>query len=119
MNKDDLEKLTGPDPEWLQSQDWITDSFAQAETDKFGQLEKLGYVKKQTEIWCYQVLSFAVPVTIFIAFCLFWVGILVYAFHLLTPWAFLDAPHLDKLHNILFSGAIGAVIGEGIRKYLK
>lgn len=43
---------------------------------------------------------------------------LVLVWHFITPCAFLDAPHLEAIKQILFSGTLGAALSGTAKKYL-
>lgn len=64
--------------------------------------------------WC---LGWLIPGSLVLAFAIYWVGVIVYAIHMVTP-GWLPEPKLHELRAVLFSGFVGAAVSQGIRKYL-
>jgi hypothetical protein len=67
----------------------------------------------------HRVLAWLVPGSIIAAFVIFWIGVLIYVFHMFIPQhGWLSEAQLHDLRTILFSGAIGAVVSQGVKRYL-
>lgn len=111
--------VPGPDPAWLEGRDWDSDPFARIEEQTFPRADTLPGQITKNKIWVQKVFGFCIPASIILAFCLFWIAVCVYAWHMLAwGWKWLSPHDLDDLKSILFSGAVGAVAAEGARRYL-
>lgn len=109
-----------PDPPegWSENQPWQSDTQAAAENSQFGKLDEIENLKKVNRRKVHMVLGWCLPATVVFAFCLFWAGITIYAIHVATSWNWLKPEQLKELHTLLFSGALGAVVIQGARRYL-
>lgn len=110
--------IPGPTPEWEQGKDWETDSFAEMEESGFDALQK---AKHRNELLAHKAVGLCVPVLIVGAFLIFAITVLIYTWHLLCPpsMKWLTADQLTTIHGMIFSGAVGAAVAEGARRYLK
>ncbi|WP_439476523.1 hypothetical protein [Brevundimonas sp.] len=112
--------VPGPPPEWLESQDWLTDPFARIEERTFPRADTLPGQIEQNKLLIQKAFGFCMPVSIILAFAIFWLAVCVYAWHMLAwGWTWLSPHEMDDLKSVLFSGAVGAVVAEGARRYLK
>lgn len=66
----------------------------------------------------HKALLWLVPATVILAFTLFWIGVVIYAVHMFSPWGWLQPQQLQDLHTVLFSSVVGAVVAQGIKRYL-
>jgi hypothetical protein len=98
--------------------DATSDSAAKMESAEFGRLAEIEGAKHAVKLAVHKTLSWLVPLSVILAFVLFWVGVVVYAIHLFTPYGWLKPVQLQDLHTILFSSVIGAVVAQGIKRYL-
>ena len=110
--------VPGPSPEWTASRDWETDPAASLEESQWDELAK---VKKRNELLAHKAVGLCVPTLIIGAFLVFAITALIYVWHLLTPasWGWLNADQMATIHAMIFSGALGAAVAEGARRYLK
>jgi hypothetical protein len=111
--------VPGPNPDWLESQDWVTDTLAIIEERQFPQVDTLPGRIEANKVAIQRVLGWCIPASIVFAFLLFWAAVMVYVWHLLAPsphW--LTQDELEHLKSMLFSSAVGALVAEGSRRYL-
>jgi hypothetical protein len=108
--------VPGPSAAWLAAEDWQSDSFASAEDENF---DKLGPVEKQKQantLHAHKALGWCVRYSIILGFGIFWIAIVVYAWHMLTPWAFLTEAQVSHLYALIFNGTVGAVLAQGVKR---
>jgi hypothetical protein len=110
--------VPGPSQEWATSQDWLTDPIAEKEQGDWTRLGTIEGMKTRVKYRIHQVISVIVPLSIVIAFGLFWLAVLIYVWHMLSPWGWLAADRLRELHTLIFSGAVGAVVSQGVKRFL-
>jgi hypothetical protein len=110
--------VPGPSAEWAASRDWETDPAASLEESQWDDLAK---VKKRNELLAFKAVGLCIPILIVGAFLIFAVTVVIYTWHLLAPpsWHWLTADQITTIHGLIFSGAIGAAVAEGARRYLK
>src|SRR5258708_4435627 len=93
------------------------DSYAGHESKEYYRLDELEAAKHAVAMAIHWALRFLVPASIFLAFIIFWIGIIIYALHLFgLGW--LEENQLHELRAVLFSGVVGAVVSQGIKRYL-
>ena len=107
-----------PDPNWKNREGWGDDPDAQKEEKNFGRLEELEKAKHAVKLAIQKVLLLVVPISIGLAVTLFWIGIVIYAIHLFTPFRWLKPEDLDTLKTILFSSVAGGVVSHIGRRYI-
>lgn len=107
-----------PDQTWESGQEWLRDQNAAKEAKNIARLGELEDAKHAVKVNVHFVLSYLVPATVVIAFILFWLGVIIYAWHIFgfCPW--LSEVQLNYLKTIIFSGVIGAVVSQGVKRYL-
>jgi len=117
--------ITPPDGRWAESGQWEKDSKASNEAENFGKLgaiqergARLTKAKEDVEVAVHVCLGWIVPGSLIIAFILFWMGVIVYLIHMMSPWGWLKPDQLKELHTVLFSGAIGAIVAQSAKRYI-
>jgi hypothetical protein len=110
--------VPGPDPDWLSKEPWKTDQTAEFEEKSFPIADDLPGQVAKNKVQIQKTFGWCIPTSIVGAFALFWIAILVYVFHLLTPWGWLEATAVEHLKGMLFSSAVGALVAEGARRYM-
>jgi hypothetical protein len=118
LNDPKQTEIPGPSPSWITGEDWQTDSFAEAENEKFKDLGPLEKAKQAGAVGAQTSLSFCVRYSIFLGFFIFWAAVVVYSIHILTPWEFLNPGQLDKVGALIFNGTIGAALLQGVKKVM-
>jgi hypothetical protein len=96
-----------------------SDSNAGKESKEYARLDEIESAKHSVKMAVHRVLAWLVPGSVMLAFVIFWIGALIYVFHLFIPTCgWLTESQLHDLRTILFSGAIGAVVSQGVKRYL-
>ena len=117
---DDPYRVPGPPSEWLEAEDWLTDPFARIEERTFPRADTLPGQIEHNKLLVQKAFGLCIPISIILAFIMFWTAVAVYVWNMLAwGWTWLDPHEMDDLKSILFSGAVGAVVAEGARRYLK
>ena len=93
------------------------DSNAGKESKDYARLDELDGAKHKIRLYIHNVLSILVPASITFFFLLYWAGVFIYAIHMVSE-GWLPEAKLHELRAALFSGFIGAVISQGIKRYL-
>jgi hypothetical protein len=100
---------------------WQDDAASSFEEENWDNLDKLSRQKKQNELVFHKAVGWCIPIAIGIAFIGLAVSTIIYLVHVLAPdsWRWLTADEVDRIHNMLFSGAVGAGLAETVRYYAR
>ena len=93
------------------------DSAARHESKDFDRLDQLDDAKHAVKLAIHKVLLWLIPGSVILFFMLYWVGVVIYAIHMVSKGWLLD-PQIHELRAVLFSGFVGAVISQGIKRFL-
>jgi hypothetical protein len=92
------------------------DPKAAKETKEYARLEAIHQARHEILLHVHVCLGYLIPISLVLAFLLYWVGVLIYAIHMFSP-GWLAEDKLHELRAVLFSGFVGAAISQGIKKY--
>lgn len=93
------------------------DSDAKHEDKEFYRLDQLDDAKHAVKMAIHRVLLWLIPGSVILFFALYWVGVVIYAIHLVSR-GWMPEDKIHELRAVLFSGFVGAVISQGIKKFL-
>ncbi len=93
------------------------DSSASIEVREFKRLDQLSAAQHGIKMNVHTVLAYLVPGTIIFFFLLYGAGVIIYAIHMVSD-GWMPESKIHELRAVLFSGFIGAVISQGIKRYL-
>ena len=96
-----------------------SDPKARKEFKDYVRLDEIEAAKHAVRMAVHKALAWLIPITVGFAFILFWMGIAVYAFHMMTPWGWLTEDQLKDIKTVLFSGVLGAIVSQAIKRYLE
>ena len=101
--------------------DWQDDPVSNFELENWDRLDRLSRQKKENELRFHKALGCCIPIAIALAFVGLAAALVVYLVHMLGPpsWRWLSADEVQHLHNMLFSGVVGAALAEAVRHYMK
>jgi hypothetical protein len=92
------------------------DPKAAKEDNEFARLEAIQQARHAILLHVHICLGYLIPISLVLAFLLYWAGVLVYAIHMFSH-GWLAEDKLHELRAVLFSGFVGAAVSQGIRKY--
>ncbi len=97
-----------------------TDSKAGREVLNFKDLAEIetAQAKHHIKMAVHRTLAWMVPASVILAFVLFWIGITIYSIHMFTNCGWLSDDKLHELRTILFSSVLGAIVSQGMKRYL-
>lgn len=97
------------------------DATSKREEEHWPNLDRLSKQRKLNALAFHRALGWCIPLAILTAFLALLSAVIIYLLHILGPvsWRWLTADEIQHLHNMLFSGLIGAALAETIRKYMK
>lgn len=100
---------------------WEDDSTSAREERYWGDYEKVTRIKNNNTANIHRVIGWCIPVAIVSSFTGFLVIAAVYIVHIVGPicWRWLSTEEVDAIHNMLFSGVVGAAVTQGTRIYLQ
>lgn len=93
------------------------DSAAGKESSEFKRLGEVEDAKHAVKMAIHSVLLWLIPGSIIVFFILYWIGVIIYAVHLVSN-GWLPEAKLHELRAVLFSGFVGAVISQGMKRFL-
>jgi hypothetical protein len=105
--------------EWVSEEPWQDDSLADFETNVDHLEDQIRAQEKQNRLNFTVALGKIVIWAVYTASALLILGVVILAFHYMTPWDFLSESDLHKLQSIIFSGALGAMISTIAKQYIK
>jgi hypothetical protein len=108
-----------PDP--VLEAGWENDPTSARELQDWDNLDKLSRQKKENVLKFHRALGWCIPVAMALAFAGLAVSAIVYLIHVIGPggWRWLSPDEVQHLHNMLFSGVVGAALAEWVRHYMK
>lgn len=117
MTEDD--GVPPPDPEWAQDQPWEADSLATLEETGDPLDAQLLEQDKRNRLNFKKATGRVIIWAVYLLAVLLAIGLLIWAWHFLTPWGFLEPHQLEKLQSTIFSGTLGAVVSVLARNYVR
>ena len=107
-----------PSRKWIEGKEWETDKAAKGEESKWPDQTALKGTKDTNTLRLLRNSGYlAVGLMWFFAF-VFVGSMLVWLFHFLTPFGWLEAEQLSKIQTVIFSGALGAVVTAYAQKHI-
>ena len=102
-------------------EDWEDDPNSGFEVENWDRLDRLSRQKKENELRFHRALGCCIPIAIGLTFVGLAASVIIYLVHMLGPdsMRWLSAEEIQRLHDMLFSGVVGAALTETVRRYMK
>lgn len=108
-----------PPDDWKAEQPWEDDSLAVFEVQSDPLDAQLREQDKRNRLSFKKVTGRLIVASVVLFWLLITVSLIVWTWHFITPWGFLEEPQLVKIQSIIFSGTLGALISTMARGYIE